>query len=289
MSKLCLKVKRCGHDTVDGCGAKMPDKVSKPDDGTIRIQLTWKELAGEGRSLEEGANNGRETIFSAEDVLRVLRRISDVDSEALGFSVQHNRPEWMICTCLPVPPPAVRPSVRQESGQRQEDDLTHKLADILKTNNLIRDRIQKDGASFVAIESMPIYVPTLQYHVATLIDNSIPSMYPAKDRVGRMLRTLMERLRHKEGRIRGNLMGKRVDFSARTVITPDPKLSIDELGVPLKIAMNLTFPEVVGPINRDELQRLVDGEERGAVEQVLRVGADDAAVAVEKFPTFLHN
>lgn len=250
MSKLCLKVKRCGHDTVDGCGAKMPDKISKTDDLSIRIKLTWKESA-------PGANDGKETIFSAEDVLRVLRRISDVDSEAMGFSVEHNRPEWMICTCLPVPPPSVRPSVRQDGGQRQEDDITHKLADILKFNNIIRDRIAKDGAGFDAVESNINYVPLLQYHVATLIDNSIPSMYPAKDRAGRMLRTLTERLRHKEGRIRGNLMGKRVDFSARTVITPDPNLSIDELGVPLKIAMNLTFPEVVGPINRDELQRLV--------------------------------
>lgn len=250
MSKLCSKVKRCGADTVDGCGAKVPDKVVKTED--MRLKFVWKDADGGG-----GASNGagREIVFNAEDVLRVLRRMSDIDCEALGFSAEHNRPERMICTVLPVPPPAVRPSVRHETGQRQEDDLTHKLSDIIKRNNIIKDCIARGTTTNHTIETM--HVPLLQYHVATLIDNSITTMYQAKDRAGRAFRSLTERLKHKEGRIRGNLMGKRVDFSARTVITPDPNISIDELGVPLKIAMNLTFPEVVGPTTRAELQRLV--------------------------------
>ena len=255
MSKLCAKVRRCGQDSVDGCGAKVPDKVVKTDD--MRLRLVWKDASDGAAASAEGATSAaapREVVFNAEDVLRALRRVTDADCEALGFSAEHNRPERMVCTVLPVPPPAVRPSVRHDTGQRQEDDLTHKLSDIVKWNNFIRDKIARPGVTFDQIES---YVPLLQYHVATLIDNSMPSMYPSKDRAGRMFRTLTERLRHKEGRIRGNLMGKRVDFSARTVITPDPNLSIDELGVPLKIAMNLTFPEVVGARNRAELQRLV--------------------------------
>lgn len=64
----------------------------------------------------------------------------------------------------------------------------------------------------------------------------------------------------KEGRIRGNLMGKRVDFSARTVITPDPNLRIDQVGVPRSIAQNMTFPEIVTPFNIEKLQKLVDGK-----------------------------
>ena len=70
----------------------------------------------------------------------------------------------------------------------------------------------------------------------TFIDNKIPGIPQAKQRTGRPLRSISERLKSKEGRIRGNLMGKRVDFSARSVITPDPNLSIRELGVPLKVA-----------------------------------------------------
>lgn len=70
---------------------------------------------------------------------------------------------------------------------------------------------------------------------------------------GRPLKSVKQRLKSKEGRIRGNLMGKRVDFSARAVITPDPNLSIDQVGVPRTIAQNLTFPEIVTPFNIDRL------------------------------------
>lgn len=74
---------------------------------------------------------------------------------------------------------------------------------------------------------------------------------------GRPLKALKARLKGKEGRIRGNLMGKRVDFSARTVITPDPNLRIDQVGVPRSIAQNMTFPEIVTPFNIDKMQELV--------------------------------
>jgi DNA-directed RNA polymerase beta' subunit len=275
ISKLCQRVKRCGQETLDGCGARKPDKIVKEDD--MRFKMQWRESgttadAADGTS---GPGNGdaglggggvkapdavREQIFDAEDVLRILRRITDSDAEALGYSPTLNRPEWMICTVLPVPPPSVRPSVRIDTGQRQEDDLTHKLCDIIKHNNAVRDRMNKG----VPPEVLDHFVAVLQYHVATLIDNnSVTTLYPSKDRTGRTMRSLCERLKHKEGRIRGNLMGKRVDFSARTVITPDPNLSIDELGVPLKIAMNLTFPEVVNAHNMAAMRQLVlNGPER---------------------------
>ena len=77
---------------------------------------------------------------------------------------------------------------------------------------------------------------------------------------GRPLKSIKQRLEGKEGRIRSNLMGKRVDYSARSVITPDPNINIDELGVPKKIAMNLTFPEVVSEYNIERLQKLVNNE-----------------------------
>lgn len=71
----------------------------------------------------------------------------------------------------------------------------------------------------------------------------------ATQRSGRPIKSICSRLKAKEGRIRGNLMGKRVDFSARTVITPDPNINIDQLGVPWSIALNLTYPETVTPYN----------------------------------------
>lgn len=74
----------------------------------------------------------------------------------------------------------------------------------------------------------------------------------AMQKSGKPLKAIKARLKGKEGRIRGNLMGKRVDFSARTVITPDPNLRIDQVGVPRSIAQNLTFPEIVTPFNFDK-------------------------------------
>ena len=260
MSKLCAKVKRCGQDTLDGCGAKQPDKVQRTEN--IRILMEWKDLdaaggvglGGGGVGLGGGESaTTRQQVFAAEDVLRILRRITDEHCEALGFHPRYNRPEWMVCTVLPVPPPAVRPSVRNDTGARSEDDLTHKLSDIVKYNQMLKTKIDK-GAAYEMVDD---FTTILQYHVATLIDNSIPHFHKSMDRTGRVFRSLTDRLRSKEGRIRGNLMGKRVDFSARTVITPDPNISIDELGVPLRIAMNLTFPEVVNKHNMDEMYRLV--------------------------------
>jgi DNA-directed RNA polymerase II subunit RPB1 len=239
--KLCSKIKRCGAETMDGCGAKQPDKIYR--EPIVKIIMEWKELAEESRKQ----------VMSAEEILRILKRISDKDAEILGFSKKYNRPEWMICTVLAVPPPAVRPSVRTDTGQRSEDDLTHKLCDIVKSNNSLKSKIEK-GASK---EQVDIATQVLQYHVATFIDNKIPGINPAQQRTGRLLKSLTERLKSKDGRIRGNLMGKRVDFSARSVITPDPNISIDELGVPLKIAMNLTFPEIVNKHNREKLTQYV--------------------------------
>lgn len=256
--KLCSKVKRCGQDTLDGCGAKQPDKIYR--EPIVKIIMEWKELA----------DDARKHVMNAEEILRILKRISDKDAEILGFSRKYNRPEWMICTVLPVPPPAVRPSVRTDTGQRSEDDLTHKLCDIVKSNNSLKMKIEK-GASK---EQVDIATQVLQYHVATFIDNKIPGINPAQQRTGRLLKSLTERLKSKDGRIRGNLMGKRVDFSARSVITPDPNISIDELGVPIKIAMNLTFPEVVNKHNKEKLMQLViNGNDKYPGAKFIRKGS----------------
>ena len=238
--KLCTRIKRCGQVTIDGCGAKQPNILK---DGMLKLAFEWKDT--------EDAQQVHKQVVTAEEVLKIFRRISDRDAEILGFSKKYNRPEYLICSALPVPPPAVRPSVRNDTGQRSEDDLTHKLSMIIKVNNNLKSKIEK-GVK----EQIDMIAMLLQYEVATLIDNTIPGIPPSQQRTGRPIRSLTERLKGKEGRIRGNLMGKRVDFSARSVITPDPNISIDELGVPLKIAMNLTFPEIVNRMNYDEMKRL---------------------------------
>jgi DNA-directed RNA polymerase II subunit RPB1 len=250
--KLCstsTKIKCCGDDESLGCNAKQPSKYNK--EGAMKIVAEWKDKQEKVNGADEATKTTLE--FTAEDVLRIFKRITEEDMEIMGFNPKWNRPEWMICTVLPVPPPAVRPSIIEENGQRREDDLTHKLSEIIKTNNNILDRINKGSSE----DTIKLITMVLQYHVFTLLDNQIPGLAPSQQRNGRKLKSVSDRMKKKEGRIRGNLNGKRVDQSARTVITPDPYISIDELGVPVKIALNITFPEVVNQYNIDHLKKLI--------------------------------
>jgi DNA-directed RNA polymerase II subunit RPB1 len=136
---------------------------------------------------------------------------------------------------------------------RAEDDLTHKLSDIIKANIQLK-RHEADGAPAHIIAE---FEQLLQYHVATMMNNEISGIPQAMQKSGRPIKSIRARLKGKEGRLRGNLMGKRVDFSARTVITGDPNLSIDQVGVPRSIARNLTFPETVTPYNIEKLQQMI--------------------------------
>ena len=246
LNKLCSKIKRCGQEHDCGCGCLQPDKYYKGQ-GIINLFAEWK--AG-----KLGSENAKKKQLHAEDVHTIFSRISDEDCRIIGFNPQWCRPEWLICTVLPISPPAVRPSVRESSGgQRMLDDLTHKLSDIVKTNKSLAGKIA-EGANHDTIESWTKY---LQWNIVTLIDNEMPGIPPATHRSQRPIKSLIQRLKGKDGRIRSNLMGKRVDFSARSVITPDPNISIDELGVPKTIAMNLTFPEKVTRYNLEECKQLV--------------------------------
>ena len=234
----CKEIKRCGQETEDGCGARQPDRFIR--EGIARIVAEWDDA--------DGSKEKQRQSLEVEYVLRLFRRITDEDVDFMGLNRYWCRPDWMICTVLPIPPPQVRPSVIQDNNQRSEDDLTHKLAEIIKTNNTyLQPRIEAGAAKSVIDE----WTNVLQYHIATLVDNQIPGVAPSAQRNGRPLKSIQQRLGSKEGRIRYNIQGKRVEFSARSVITPDPNISIAELGVPEKIAMNLTFPERVTKFSRD--------------------------------------
>ena len=243
------EMKRCGYETEDGCGARQPTRYVR--EGIARIVAEWDDLDNVG---EDNRPEKQRQPLEVEFVLRLFRRILDEDVDFMGLSRFWCRPDWMICTVLPIPPPQVRPSVIQDNNQRSEDDLTHKLAEIIKTNNTyLMPRIQANAAKSVIDE----WTNVLQYHIATLVDNQIPGVAPSAQRNGRPLKSIQQRLGSKEGRIRYNIQGKRVEFSARSVITPDPNISIAELGVPEKIAMNLTRPERVTEFNLKRLYKFV--------------------------------
>ncbi len=194
-----------------------------------------------------------EKVLTPSDVREILEKIPDEDCILLGLNPETTRPEWMVLTVLPVPPVTVRPSITLETGERSEDDLTHKLVDIIRINNRLEENIE-GGAPNLIIEDL---WNLLQYHVNTYFDNEAPGIPPAKHRSGRPLKTLAQRLKGKEGRFRYNLAGKRVNFSARTVISPDPCLSINEVGVPEVIAKELTVPEKVTKFNIERIKKLL--------------------------------
>ncbi|UTX42719.1 DNA-directed RNA polymerase II subunit RPB1 [Encephalitozoon hellem] len=226
-------------DERSGCGNRQP--VVKKE-GLTLVAFMKGEESNEGKVMLNG-----ERVYS------IFKKISDEDCVYMGFDLKYSRPEWMILTVLLVPPPSVRPSIVMEGSLRGEDDLTHKLADIIKSNGYLK-KYEQEGAPGHIVRD---YEQLLQFHVATLIDNDIGGQPQALQKSGRPLKSLSARLKGKEGRIRGNLMGKRVDFSARTVITPDPNLSLEEVGVPLEVAKIHTFPEKVTSFNIDRLEKLV--------------------------------
>ena len=183
-----------------------------------------------------------------------LEKIPDADCEMFGLKVPHVRPEWMVLTVLPIPPVTMRPSITLVSGERSEDDLTHKMGDIVRINQRLFENINA-GAPEIIVEDL---WDLLQYHVTTFFDNNIAQLPPARHRSGQPLKTLTERIKSKEGRIRHNLAGKRTNFSARTVISPDPMLELFEVGVPFIIATKLTVPERVNEWNIQYLKNFVE-------------------------------
>ena len=243
--KVSGKIKRCGEECEDGCGCKQPDKVRR--DGLATIFAEWSGSGGE--------NEDDKMIVKLvpETVLKIFKRISNEDVDFMGFNSTFSRPEWMICEVMLVPPPAIRPSIKHDAQQRSEDDITHILVNIIKVNKILQERIEQNSPPNV-IEDWTLQ---LQYFVSSQVDNKIPGISSVAQRSGRPLKSIKERLNGKQGRVRGNLMGKRVDFSARSVITADPNLSIKELGVPEKIAKNITKPVVVNKRNKAALLKLV--------------------------------
>jgi DNA-directed RNA polymerase II subunit RPB1 len=241
------KIKRCGEDTEDGCGTKQPTKIKK--EGLATIIAEWQNMDG----LESDDNDKLTVKLTPELVLKIFRRISDEDVSFMGFSPTWSRPDWMICQVLAVPPPAVRPSVKHDSQQRSEDDISHIIVNIIKHNKTLQERISQNAPA----NQIDDWTTILQYYIATLVDNNIPGVAAVAQRSGRPLKSIKERLNGKTGRVRGNLMGKRVDFSARSVITPDPNLSIRELGIPIKIAKNITRPVVVNDMNKKFILKLI--------------------------------
>ncbi|KAL7296373.1 hypothetical protein TKK_0010387 [Trichogramma kaykai] len=289
---LCKSKKICeGGDEMDmSKEGQAPDPNKKPSHGGCgryqpNLRRSGLDISAEWKEVNEDSQE-KKIMLTPERAWEILKAITDEESFILGMDPKYARPDWMIITVLPVPPLAVRPAVVMYGSAKNQDDLTHKLADIIKANNELSKNETSGAAAHILIENLKM----LQFHVATLVDNDMPGMPRAMQKSGKPLKSIKARLKGKEGRIRGNLMGKRVDFSARTVITPDPNLRIDQVGVPRSIAQNLTFPEIVTPFNETYMKSLVQrGHNRyPGAKYIIRNNGDRIDLRFHPNPSDLH-
>lgn len=266
----CKKIKNCPH-----CGAC--NGTVKKVSGAPTLKIVHEKFKGKKAvdDLEEFRTN-LETAISinrdieqclsqnlAEDllptrVLELFSHISDPDCEILWIDPIIGRPENLILQNLLVPPVPIRPSVAMDvGGGSNEDDLTVKLQEILDVNVALELALSKGPATRTILEEWDF----LQVQVAQYINGEMPGIQRP---IGmKPMRGLCQRLKGKQGRFRGNLSGKRVDFSARTVISPDPNLCVDQVGVPLRVATTMTYPERVSRYNIERLrERVRNGPEK---------------------------
>ncbi|MFA6259133.1 MAG: DNA-directed RNA polymerase subunit beta' [Candidatus Peribacteraceae bacterium] len=186
---------------------------------------------------------------------KIMKRMKFVT----GLLKADMRPEWMILTRLQVIPPDLRPMVQLDGGRFAASDLNDLYRRVINRNNRLK-KLMSIGAPEVICRNEK---RMLQESVDTLLNNSAragKALFTAGDR--RKLRSLSDMLKGKQGRFRQNLLGKRVDYSGRSVIVVGPDLRLEQCGLPKGMAMKLFKPFVIGRLIREELAHNVKGAER---------------------------
>lgn len=271
------------------CGVPVPKiKRDVRDNGSIKITMetSVNPTGQENEELINGMKKIKESL-TPRDCYNILRNISDNDCYLLGFNPKMQRPEDLIITIFPIPPVIIRPTAKVDflSSATMEDSLTLKISDIITSNKRVRQQMEKETVQNEFSTYNQDIFNLLQYHVATYFDNESVSLPRTEFKTGgRATKSISDRIKGKQGRIRSNLMGKRVDFSARSVITSDPYIDIDQVGIPKKIAMELTIPEEVTPFNIKYLTALVkNGSDiYPGANFILRVNYRDGNAEVQK-------
>ena len=263
IQEVCKKVTRCPHcndlnGMVKKCGML---KIShekfrsvKKDNVILQNELLAYENAVQfNKEIAPMLSGGLVNMLNPLEVLHLFERIPDDDIQFLLMNPEHGHPKYMILTRVPVPPVCIRPSVVSDlKSGTNEDDLTMKLTEIIFMNDVIAKHRVSNAKSQMILEDWDF----LQLQCALYINSELSGI-PLNMQPKKPTRGLVQRLKGKQGRFRGNLSGKRVDFSGRTVISPDPNLRIDQVGVPELVAKILTFPTRVNKANIDKMRELV--------------------------------
>ena len=183
--------------------------------------------------------------------LKLFDMIPTHDYELLGIP-KGSKPANLIWQNIPAPPSCIRPTVQQDGGSTNEDDLTVQIETILNLNAHLHDYLINRGMD---TRTIIVTWDVLAICVGLYMDYAAPGLNVGSTE--KQKRSFAQRLKGKQGRFRGNLSGKRVDFSGRTVISPDPNLKIDEVAVPDRVAMIMTYPERVNVHNKKALQEAI--------------------------------
>ncbi|KAF2005986.1 beta and beta-prime subunits of DNA dependent RNA-polymerase [Amniculicola lignicola CBS 123094] len=240
-----LKIIHKRYDAYD----KSTSRSKKPPPGKLEFDQSFEFAKSTNPEVEKHVKRAVDDMHPLR-VLNLFKKISPEDCEVLCMIPEDARPETLIWEYLPVPPIALRPSVRQEAGAT-EDDLTNKIGDICHLSGIIRAGLQRGFPMQMLMEQWDF----MQLQIAMYINSDSPGL--KQQGLQKSMRGFCQRLKGKGGRFRQNLSGKRVDFSGRTVIGPDPNLGIDEVAVPERVAMNLTYPEKVTRYNQEKLKTLI--------------------------------
>ncbi|GFR13195.1 DNA-directed RNA polymerase III subunit RPC1, partial [Trichonephila clavata] len=260
---MCVKKSVCpfcnstnGQVKKAGCLKIVHDKFKKEKKGDpylLEYLDDFHEAISSNKELEQCKNKVTQIILDPLVALNLFKRIPDQDIPFLLMNAAVGRPENLILTKLPVPPLCIRPSVISElKSGTNEDDMTTKLTGIIQLNQ----EIQLHAANAPLKYYMRIW-DNIQTHVALYINSDLSGVNIDNQKVKPTGRGIVQRLKGKHGRFRGNLSGKRVEFTGRTVISPDPNIPIDQVGIPVHVAKILTFPEMVTSHNMKKLKQLV--------------------------------
>lgn len=216
--------------------------------GTIQPKISYCAQDGNIKAVYKNSDS-IEIPLSVQEILKIFDDISDEDVEALGFNPKLIHPRNLIIVNLPVIPPCCRPVVVTDSNI-SDDDLTIQYTEIIKINQKLSQ--PEENSDEVKKQKN---IQNLKFRISTLFNNSQGKAKHSTN--GKILKGIKERMSGKEGQIRNNLMGKRCEQTARTVIGPEPTLRMGQLAVPIEIAANLTVPEVVTQLNKDYLWDLI--------------------------------
>ncbi|KAK8361606.1 hypothetical protein V6Z12_A03G049800 [Gossypium hirsutum] len=243
-----VKCSRCGY--LNGTVKKAPKMIGVFHDRSKVNDNSSEELKSAiSHTKESKSSINTSSVLNPVKVLSLFKRMTDVDCELLYLS---DRPEKFIITNIAVPPTAIRPSVPVDGSQSNENDITERLKRIIQANSSLRQQLVDSNAAFHCLNGWDL----LQVDVAQYINSDVRGV-PTEMQPSRPLSGFLQRLKGKQGRFRGNLSGKRVEFTGRTVISPDPNLKITEVAIPIHMARILSYPERVSSHNIEKLRQCV--------------------------------